>query len=170
MECKICNIISGKEKSKKIYEDALAYAMLSSEASAAGHIIIAPKKHVESIEELSDEESTHILMIANNCATAVFDSIGAHGTNILINNGKGHLAINVLPRMPDDGINMKWEPQKLTSEEMEDSAKRIKDRADIILHMKKEGKEPKPEEKKEEIEHIEDDADNYLIKHLRRIP
>lgn len=158
-------------KEKLLYEDKVAYAVLAEHPSALGHIQIYPKQKVSTLEELQDEVVQQLFFIASFAASAVFEGLGAHGTNIIVQDGKalnkGQLYIDVIPRKMDDSIDFKWEPQKLQPEEMESIQNQIKDRADYIGEegeKKEEIKAPSPDKEEE----MGKEEDNYLVKHLYR--
>ena len=110
MLCKICEKIE-KEKELRIYEDNEVIAFLEEKPTTPGQIILLPKKHVPILEQLSNKLIGYIFTIANKLSSALFDSIGCHGTNILINNGiaagqkHSHFSLNIIPRKEEDNIN-----------------------------------------------------------------
>ena len=89
-------------KEKLLYEDKVAYAILAENPSAMGHIQVFPKQKVSSLEELPDDVVQQLFFIASFAASAVFEGLGAHGTNIIIQDGKilnnGQLHIDIIPR------------------------------------------------------------------------
>ena len=178
-ECKICQIINRKHPAKIVYEDEAIMAVLSDEPTIFGHLLVFPKQHHPTLEAIDDKIITQLFYAASYAASVLFQGLGAEGTNIIIGNGRHatkneHLVIDVMPRKANDGLNFRWEPKKLTPEEMEEAMNKIKDKADIIKFSKeikdtkeKDSKEQKIQEKKEELVFTED---NYIVRHLRRIP
>lgn len=72
MDCLFCKIISGEIPSKKIYEDDQIYAFEDINPAAPVHILIIPKKHIDSIDSLTTEELpiiSHIFKIIPNIAS-----------------------------------------------------------------------------------------------------
>ena len=181
-ECKICNIINKKVEAKIVYEDAAVMAILSDEPTIFGHLLVFPKQHHTTLEEVDDKVTTQLFYVASYAATAIFEGLGAEGTNIIICNGKEssqrypHLVIDVLPRKTNDGLNLKWEPKKLTPEEMDNIKDKIKDKADLIKLGGGEGGEGgEPAASKTTSESLESnelayDEENYLLRHIKRIP
>ena len=176
-ECKVCQLISGKEQGKKIYEDNLAYAFLSNEPSALGHVEVYPKEHFPAMEDIPEKTISHMFFVASYAATGVFEGLGAQGTNIIGANGKDanarsdHFTLHVLPRKEGDELDFKWEPKKIEQAQMDEIQNRINNQTFYI------GKEeisqpPKPEGDKSKPPTpggiIKDD--NYMVKQLRRIP
>jgi histidine triad (HIT) family protein len=54
MECIFCKIVSGEVNSKKVYEDDDIIAFNDLNPQAPTHILIIPKKHIESILDLKE--------------------------------------------------------------------------------------------------------------------
>ena len=174
MTCTICEQL--QDKTQILYEDEHSVALAGD--AILGHIKIYPKKHVHNIEELEDEEVSHLFTVANSAASVVFETLAAQGTN-LIANASGHdehLCIDVVPRTMNDDLNLQWQPQSLEEEEMNDAFERIKDKADYMGVERKEKKktqeataaqDDKPQEK-----NVQEKEDKYarLRKHLERSP
>ena len=55
MDCLFCAIIEGAIPSKKVYEDEFSYAFLDINPQAPVHCLVVPKKHISSIDEVSED-------------------------------------------------------------------------------------------------------------------
>ena len=106
------------ETSTTLYEDEKVLVTLPNNNLVPGHMEIHSKVEESAIEKLSIEDSAHLFYTASFAATAVFEGLGAQGTNIILKSGtsddnsEGKLVVHVLPRMPDDGLDkMLWKPQ-----------------------------------------------------------
>ena len=68
MDCIFCKIIAGEIPSTKVYEDDLIYAFRDINAQAPEHVLIVPKTHIASANEIT----------AQNCAVVahIFAKIG----------------------------------------------------------------------------------------------
>ena len=170
MLCKTCEKIR-KEKEFKIYEDNEIVAFLEEKPTTPGQILILPKKHFPIIEQIPDKLIGQIFTIANKLSSALFDSIGCHGTNILINNGiaagqkHSHFSLNIVPRTENDDIKLEWQPKQLSEEELSTTELKLKEHTSSIGMIEKEKEKPiKIEKKRGSIK----GKDNYLLKHLRR--
>ena len=173
MKCVICDKIKEK-KALIVYEDDNLIAILPSKPAAIGHIKLMPKEHFTRLEELSDDLVQDLFFLANYASASVFEALQAHGTNIILNESDNHLAIDVIPRKENDGLDFMWKPKQLTPEEMDSVYNSIKDKA-FVIGKTEEKEEEKPvavaEEKKEEVIKIpKEEKTNYLIKHLQKIP
>ncbi|MBU0461613.1 MAG: HIT family protein [Nanoarchaeota archaeon] len=176
--CEYCSII--KEKRNKIYEDELVYAFAAEKPATAGHVIIIPKKHHPIFEEVPEKVAGHLFLIANKISVAVFESLGAHGTNIIANNGIAggqeipHFSLHVLPRRENDGLHLEWKPKQLSDDEMGTAELLIKENSKKVGIFEEEKRPPMelkegPKEKIEEKTVEGKKKENYLVKQLRRI-
>ena len=60
MDCLFCKIISGEIPSEKVYEDEYVYAFNDISPTAPVHILIVPKKHISTINDIQEEDSALI--------------------------------------------------------------------------------------------------------------
>ncbi|MEE1050385.1 MAG: histidine triad nucleotide-binding protein [Clostridia bacterium] len=112
MDCLFCKIVAGEIPSTKVYEDDSVYAFLDIEPQAPTHIIIVPKQHIASANELTDDNAEvvgHIFAVAAKLAQE--QGFAENGWRIVNNCGKdggqtvGHLHFHVLA-----GRNLGWPP------------------------------------------------------------
>lgn len=112
MDCLFCKISKGEIPSTKVYEDDLVYAFLDIEPQAPVHIIIIPKEHIASANELNDDNAGvvgHIFAVAVKIAKE--QGFAEDGYRIVNNCGEnggqtvGHLHFHVLA-----GRNLGWPP------------------------------------------------------------
>ena len=172
--CIVCQIASGSIPSKKVYEDDLALAVLDVNGANPGHCFVLPKSHYPILEQVLDAEIGKLFNIANKVSTAIFESLGAQGTNIFVANGipagqtVAHFTINVIPRKENDGINLQWQPRQLSEEEMSTVELKVKEQTKNIGHFEAEKKAPKVYSPKQAV--LSDEEDEYFSKQLRRLP
>lgn len=112
MDCLFCKIINGEIPSNKVYEDDLVYAFRDIEPQAPVHILIIPKEHIASANELNDENCAivgHIFSVAAKIAKS--EGIAEGGYRIVNNCGEnggqtvGHLHFHML-----GGRSLQWPP------------------------------------------------------------
>lgn len=63
MDCLFCKIINGEIPSDKVYEDDMALAFCDINPQAPEHVIIIPKTHIESANEINAENSKYVAHI-----------------------------------------------------------------------------------------------------------
>ena len=72
-DCLFCKIIAGDIPSTKVYEDELVYAFRDIAPQAPTHILVIPKAHLASVNEVNAENSgvvAHIFEVIPQIAAA----------------------------------------------------------------------------------------------------
>ena len=112
MDCLFCKIIAGEIPSAKVYEDDKVLAFRDIEPQAPVHILIIPKEHIASANELNEENASvvgHIYAVAAKIAKE--EGIAEGGYRIVNNCGVdggqtvGHLHFHML-----GGRSLAWPP------------------------------------------------------------
>lgn len=88
MDCIFCRIIKGEIPSIKVYEDETVYAFKDINPMAPVHVLIIPKVHIASINEVTAENSAviaHIYEIAAKLAKEL--GISESGYRVVSNCG-----------------------------------------------------------------------------------
>ncbi len=73
MDCIFCKIIAGEIPSTKVYEDETVYAFRDINPQAPTHILVIPKAHIASVNELNADNSAvvaHIFEVIPQIAAA----------------------------------------------------------------------------------------------------
>ena len=175
--CVVCQIASGRVPSKKVYEDELALAVLDVNGANPGHCFIIPKNHYPIIEQVPDMEVARLFQVSNKISTAIFESLGAQGTNIFVANGipagqtVAHFIINVIKRKENDGINLQWQPRQLSEEEMSTVELKLRENMQGMA-IESQGKREMPKAHSERPKpFISDEGEeDYFMSQLRKIP
>jgi histidine triad (HIT) family protein len=87
--CIFCKIIDGSIPSEFIYEDDKVVAFKDINSQAPVHILIIPKEHIESANDINEENSYligHIFEVANKLAK----KLELHKGYRIVNNCKEH--------------------------------------------------------------------------------
>ena len=79
MDCLFCSIVKGDIPSKKAYEDDICYAFYDIAPQAAVHILVIPKMHIASVDEITTENSA--------CVAHIFECIPQIAAGAGIKNG-----------------------------------------------------------------------------------
>lgn len=112
MDCLFCKIAAGEIPSTKVYEDDVVYAFRDIDPQAPSHILIIPKQHISSVNEINEENCAvvgHIFKVAAEIARA--EGIAEEGYRIVTNIGEnggqtvGHLHYHML-----GGRSLQWPP------------------------------------------------------------
>lgn len=111
MDCIFCKIANGTIPSTKVYEDDLMLAFRDLDPQAPVHVLMIPKAHIASADELNEENASvvaHIFASASKIAAA--EGL-TNGYRIVNNCGEDggqtvqHLHFHLL-----GGRSMKWPP------------------------------------------------------------
>ncbi len=63
MDCLFCSIVKGEIPSKKVYEDDMVYAFRDINPMAPTHVLVVPKCHIASADEITEENSRYVAHI-----------------------------------------------------------------------------------------------------------
>lgn len=89
MDCLFCKIINGEIPSTKVYEDDMLLAFRDIDPQAPEHVIIIPKNHISSANEINTENSKYVSHIFEKIPyIAAMLNIDEHGYRIVNNCGK----------------------------------------------------------------------------------
>jgi histidine triad (HIT) family protein len=128
--CTFCQIIRGKARSTKVYENEKVVAFLSNRPVNTGHTLVVPKQHYENIFDISEEEVAHLYTVVKKIASAVKMAVNAEGVRIIQNNGEAagqvifHFHVHVIPFTDKSSQPRHGEPRE--SSELENDARRIR--------------------------------------------
>lgn len=64
MDCLFCKIIAGEIPSAKVYENDYVYAFRDIQPQAPVHVLIVPKEHISSIDEVTPANSDLVRHVA----------------------------------------------------------------------------------------------------------
>ncbi|MGK7379536.1 HIT family protein [Planococcus sp. 1R117A] len=135
--CIFCKIIAGDIPSVKVYEDEHVYAFMDIMPLSKGHTLLIPKTHRAYIYDLAPEEAAHLFSVAPKIASALKETFGLEGMNLLNNNGAKagqsvhHFHLHFIPRYDQtDGFGAKWitKEKEYTSERIQELAEQVKEK------------------------------------------
>jgi histidine triad (HIT) family protein len=110
--CTFCDILHGAAEVSMCYEDADVVAFMDIQPVNAGHVLVVPRQHFESLEDIPHALAMHLFEVAMQLAPVVKSVARAAGLNIVINSGKAagqdvfHYHVHVIPRCADDGFDI----------------------------------------------------------------
>ncbi|RME87863.1 MAG: histidine triad nucleotide-binding protein [Candidatus Hydrogenedentota bacterium] len=102
MDCLFCKIVNGEIPSDKVYEDDEILAFRDKFPVAPTHILIIPKKHIESLREIAGHEELIGKIMKKAADIAKEEKIDEEGYRIVNNIGKNggqtvfHLHVHLL--------------------------------------------------------------------------
>ncbi len=87
MDCLFCKIINGDIPSKKVYEDENVFAFYDIAPQAPIHILVIPKIHVSSMDEISCENADIVSKIFSVIPKIAADADLSNGYRVITNCG-----------------------------------------------------------------------------------
>lgn len=112
MDCIFCKIAAHEIPTEAVYEDDYVIAFKDINPQAPVHLLIVPKKHIESIMEIEEENLeiiSNVIKAAQNLARQ--NNIDKKGFRIVVNTGsEGGQTVNHLHFHLLAGRFMTWPP------------------------------------------------------------
>jgi histidine triad (HIT) family protein len=118
--CTFCQIAAGLIPAAMVLDEPNVLAFLDVSPVFAGHVLVIPRIHYNTLIDLPVEAVTDVFQAAQRVAHGVKDALGADGTWVSMNNTVSqsvpHLHVHVIPRKRKDGLRgFYWPRQKYAS-------------------------------------------------------
>lgn len=129
--CVFCKIVSGALPAHKLLETPHAIAFLDIAPLAEGHTVVIPRQHAVHLHDLSADAAAEVCRPIGGLAARIMRVTGASGYNVLQNNGRDagqavfHVHFHIIPRRPGDGLGYRWNPEKVTQEQLASLSRKI---------------------------------------------
>lgn len=130
-DCIFCDIVASEIDAEVVFEDEDTVAFLDIRPLFPGHVLLVPREHHVTIEDLPDEQVERFFLNGRRLAGAVREAMGADGTFMAMNNvvsqSVPHLHLHVVPRVRKDGLRgFFWPRHKYGEGEMKAAAERVR--------------------------------------------
>jgi histidine triad (HIT) family protein len=106
--CLFCRIVSRELPASVVYEDEVSVAFLDHRPLFAGHTLLVPREHVETLGELPVATIEPYFKATQLLSRAIEAGLEAEGTFVAMNNRVSqsvpHLHVHVVPRRRKDGL------------------------------------------------------------------
>ena len=106
--CTFCSIIAGDLPAHVVFEDDAVLAFLDVRPLFAGHVLVVPRQHVDTLPDLPAADLGPYFERVQRLSVAVRSAMGAQGTFVALNNTVSqsvpHLHTHVVPRTRGDGL------------------------------------------------------------------
>ncbi len=130
-QCIFCKIVARKLPAYIVLEDACYIAFLDASPFNIGHTLVCPKRHGETLWDMTENEIGGLFMFVSHVSKAAVRATGMDGFRIVQNNGEAanqvvaHVHVHVIPvSLQDKG---RWmDRKKFTPSEMESIAEKIR--------------------------------------------
>ena len=110
--CIFCDLIRGAAEVSICYEDATAIAFLDIQPVNPGHVLVVPREHYETLQDIPGDVGLHLYQTAVKLIPVVQTAAGASDMNIVVNSGQAagqnvmHYHIYLIPRKDGDGFDV----------------------------------------------------------------
>ena len=88
MDCLFCKIIDGQIPSSKVYEDEYVFAFKDINPQTPVHILVIPKLHLASADEVSGENSVYVAKIFETIPKIAAEAGLTGGYRVITNCGE----------------------------------------------------------------------------------
>ncbi len=106
-DCTFCRIVH-EEPDVHVLSTDHAVGFLDIRPLFKGHVLVVPRRHVETLVDLPPDEVGPLFERARTLAGAMVEALGAQGSFVALNNTVSqsvpHLHIHVVPRTKGDGL------------------------------------------------------------------
>jgi histidine triad (HIT) family protein len=108
VDCVFCSIVAGDVPAHVVLDDDVAVGFLDVRPLFPGHVLVVPRRHIETLVDLPVAELGPYVERVQRVARAVQGAMGAQGTFVAMNNTVSqsvpHLHTHVVPRTKGDGL------------------------------------------------------------------
>jgi histidine triad (HIT) family protein len=110
--CTFCDLIKGSAEVSVCHEDADSIAFMDIQPVNAGHVLVVPRDHYESLLDVPQEIGTHLFRVTMRLAAAIRHVTDCDGLNIVVNSGAAagqdepHYHVHIIPRRVNDGFDI----------------------------------------------------------------
>ncbi|MFX1480699.1 MAG: HIT family protein [Promethearchaeota archaeon] len=108
IDCIFCKITEKKIPSNIIFENDLVLAFLDISPISTGHMIVIPKNHYSTLEDIPNHELAEVYNVVKRVSINLHQKLQIDGYNVLQNNFKAagqvvnHFHVHIIPRSFND--------------------------------------------------------------------
>jgi histidine triad (HIT) family protein len=127
-DCIFCGIVAGDLPATTIARADRAIAFMDINPVTRGHALVVPRSHSTDLLDVTDDDLTACILLAQDVARRAMERLGADGVNLLNCSGAAawqsvfHFHVHVIPRFRDepgkDRIGLPWAPLPSDLEEI----------------------------------------------------
>lgn len=114
--CVFCRIVAGDADAHVVFRDETAVAFLDSRPLFAGHTLLVPVDHVETLSDLPTTAVGPLFERAQRLAGLMETALDGQGSFVALNNRVSqsvpHLHVHVVPRRRKDGLRGFFWPRR----------------------------------------------------------
>ena len=112
--CPFCRMREGDLEHVTLLEEKDVFAVMDLYPATTGHVLVLPKRHVETIYEMPVELGSRIMSTAIRVAKAIKETLSPDGINLIQSNGTAagqtvsHFHLHVVPRYAGDPVLLQF--------------------------------------------------------------
>src|SRR5712692_9436938 len=129
LPCAFCRIAAGELAAALVFEDEISLAFLDHRPLFAGHCLLVPKSHFETLRDIPEALLGRLFTTAQMLSAAVEDGLAAEGSFVAVNNRVSqsvpHMHIHVVPRRKGDGLKGFFWPRRKYCDDAEMEVARL---------------------------------------------
>jgi histidine triad (HIT) family protein len=122
-DCTFCGVVSGLVPAHRVLDDDTVVAFLDARPLFRGHVLVVPRRHAETLTDLTENELGPFFARVRRTARAVEHAMGATGSFVGANNRVSqsvpHFHVHVVPRNRKDGLRGFFWPRTRYADEAE---------------------------------------------------
>lgn len=104
--CIGCHLANNEIETFSVYEDNLINVILDKFPFSNGHLLILPKEHYESVDDLPTDLLSHILKVSQTLKSVLLSTLNATSVILMQNNGDlnslKHYHLHLIPHTNED--------------------------------------------------------------------
>ena len=111
MNCLFCRILQGEIPSRAVHSDELCYAFADVQPQAPVHLLVIPRRHIDSLARTTGEDAALLGHLMATAAAIAREQELTEGYRVVVNTGAdggqtvGHLHLHLL-----GGRSLSWPP------------------------------------------------------------
>ena len=106
-DCAFCGIVAGGD-GHVVHADEQIVAFLDRAPLIKGHVLVIPRAHVETFDELPDDLIAPLFRVVQRVSRSFARAVGADGSytamNTRVSQSVPHVHVHVVPRRTGDGL------------------------------------------------------------------
>ena len=106
--CIFCRVVAGELPGNIVHRDDRVAAFLDASPLFAGHVLVVPVAHVDTLDDLPPELTGPLFEVVRGMSIAVQRGLAAGGSFVAVNTRLSqsvpHLHVHVVPRNDGDGL------------------------------------------------------------------
>jgi histidine triad (HIT) family protein len=116
-DCIFCKVVAGEIPGEIVDSDDRTITVMDINPATRGHVVVIPREHAENLLDVSEQDLAATMGAVRRMVERMQGTIAPAGFNVLSNMGRAawqsifHFHVHVIPRYPDDPLQLPWLPE-----------------------------------------------------------